>query len=562
MSKLYKVRIVTDISSAAECEREYPEGTRYLDLAREFQGKISDPILLVRARNRLRELSHEIQESGEIAFVTYRDKEGYNAYSRSLTLMMLKAFADVCGEGKCHVWVHFAVSSGLYCTVDSKTVALSQELLDRVESRMREMVSAAIPFEKLNLETPDARRLFAECAMDDKARLFRYRISSRTNVYTLGGMIDYYYGYMVYDTSYLTDFRLTEHDKGFVLRMPLRTEPGVIPPFDPVVKLFEVQKSSLSWTRSLGLDTVADLNDMIVSGKTKELIFTQEAYTEMEMADIASEIAAAQPDKRLVMIAGPSSSSKTTFSHRLSTQLAVHGLKPHPVPVDNYFKNREDTPRDADGNYDFESLDAIDIEGFNSDMTRLLRGERVEIPTFNFKTGLREYRGNVLELGPNDILVIEGIHALNEKMSEQLPRESKFKIYISALTQLNIDEHNRIPTTDGRLLRRIVRDARTRGTSAQGTIAMWGSVRRGEENNIFPYQESSDVMFNSALVYELAVLKTYAQPVLYTVPEDSPEYPEAKRLLKFLDYFLPIPSDDIPKNSLLREFIGGSCFDV
>ena len=262
------------------------------------------------------------------------------------------------------------------------------------------------------------------------------------------------------------------------------------------------------------------------------------------------------------MIAGPSSSGKTTFSHRLSIQLSAHGMKPHPIAVDNYFVNREDTPRDENGNYNYEFLEAIDVELFNRDMNALLKGERVELPRFNFKLGKREYKGDFLQMQPNDILVIEGIHGLNDRLSYSLPTESKFKIYISALTQLNIDEHNRIPTTDGRLIRRIVRDNRTRGTSAKATIAMWPSVRRGEDENIFPYQEQADAMFNSALLYELAVLKLYAEPVLFQIGSDEPEYQEAKRLLKFLDYFVGIPSEDIPKNSILREFVGGSCFDV
>ena len=262
------------------------------------------------------------------------------------------------------------------------------------------------------------------------------------------------------------------------------------------------------------------------------------------------------------MIAWPSSSGKTTFSHRLSIQLSAHGLKPHPIAVDNYFVNREHTPLDEEGNYNFECLEAIDVKQFNNDMNALLRGEEVEIPTYNFKTGKREYKGNFLKLEESDILVIEGIHCLNDKLSETLPKENKFKIYVSALTQLNVDEHNRIPTTDGRLIRRIVRDARTRGTSAKDTIAMWNSVRRGEEANIFPYQESADVMFNSALIYELAVLKIYAEPLLFGISPEEPEYHEAKRLLKFFDYFVGMPGEAVPTNSLLREFIGGGCFDV
>lgn len=303
------------------------------------------------------------------------------------------------------------------------------------------------------------------------------------------------------------------------------------------------------------------MNECVSKGGIKELILIAEALQEERISKIADQIGERKHVK-FVMIAGPSSSGKTTFSHRLSIQLAVHGLKPHPIGMDNFYLNRVDTPRDENGDYDFECAEAIDIELFNRTMTALLNGERVEMPYYNFVTGKREYKGEFLQLKENDILVIEGIHGLNDKVSQMLPKESKFKIYISALTQLNIDEHNRIPTTDGRLIRRMVRDNRTRGTKAQDTIAMWQSVRRGEDKNIFPYQEEADVMFNSALIYELAVLKLYAEPILFQIPEDAPEYMEAKRLLKFLDYFVGVPSEDIPNNSILREFVGNSCFDV
>ena len=311
----------------------------------------------------------------------------------------------------------------------------------------------------------------------------------------------------------------------------------------------------------IGADTVGDLNEQISKKGANELILIAEALQESKISQIADQIANDR-SRKFIMIAGPSSSGKTTFSHRLSIQLSAHGLKPHPIAVDNYFVNRAETPLDEEGNYNFECLEAIDVKQFNEDMTALLRGEEVSMPSFNFKTGQREYRGDSLSLGPDDVLVIEGIHCLNDKLSFSLPAECKFRIYISALTQLNIDEHNRIPTTDGRLIRRIVRDARTRGASAKATIAMWNSVRRGEEENIFPYQESADVMFNSALIYELAVLKLYAEPLLFSIQPGEPEYNEAKRLLKFLDYFVGVPSEAIPHNSILREFVGGGCFDV
>ena len=306
---------------------------------------------------------------------------------------------------------------------------------------------------------------------------------------------------------------------------------------------------------------MGDLNDKITKGGIQDILLIQEALQESKISEIASKIASAG-NKKFVMIAGPSSSGKTTFSHRLSIQLAAHGMKPHPIAVDNYFVNREFTPVDEFGEKNFECLEAIDVEQFNKDMLALLEGKRVEMPVFNFKAGQREYKGDFLQLEEDDVLVIEGIHGLNDKLSYALPKESKFKIYISALTQLNIDEHNRIPTTDGRLIRRIVRDARTRGTSAKETIARWPSVRRGEEQNIFPFQEEADVMFNSALIYELACLKVYAEPLLFGIDRNEPEYIEAKRLLKFLDYFVPVPSEAVPHNSILREFVGGSCFNV
>ena len=541
-------------------KKEYPYGTQYMEIAREYQHTQQYPILLVMADNRLRELHRRAKEDCRISFITMKDTAGYNAYRRSLCLMMLKAIRGILKEEEYQVGIHFVVSAGLYCTLQGN-IAVTEEFLQKVKEYMEELVKKVVPIEKRSMDTSDAVKLFHAHGMYDKEKLFRYRRSSKANIYSMDGFEDYYYGYMVMDTSYLDKFDLKKYQEGFVLCFPTRMNPDVVPEFAPVEKLFHVQNNSLKWGDSLDIFSVGDLNDKVVSGHTKELIMIQEAYHEKQIAEIAETIAS-HPEKKLVMIAGPSSSGKTTFSHRLSTQLSVYGLKPHPIPVDDYFVNREQTPKDENGNYNFECLEAIDIKQFNEDMTRLLAGERVELPTFNFKTGKREYKGKYKQLGKNDILVIEGIHGLNDKLSYSLPGESKFKIYISALTQLNVDEHNRIPTTDGRLIRRMVRDARTRGTSASETIAMWPSVRRGEENHIFPYQESADVMFNSALIYELAVLKIYAEPLLFGIDKNAPEYVEAKRLLKFLDYFVPIPADNIPNNSLVREFIGGSCFEV
>ena len=397
--------------------------------------------------------------------------------------------------------------------------------------------------------------------MYDKEKLFRFRRVSKVNIYNIGYYEDYFYGYMADHAGYVKYFDLKLYDEGFVLELPTRKNPSVISPFRPEEKIFQVQKESQEWAEKMDISYVGDLNDHITKEGISNILLVQEALQEAKISDIAQRIVL-EGNKKFIMIAGPSSSGKTSFSHRLSIQLLAHGMKPHPIGVDNYFKNREETPLDEYGEKNYECLEAIDVEQFNKDMLALLRGERIELPVFNFKTGHREYKGDFLQLGPEDVLVIEGIHGLNDKLSYALPAESKFKIYISALTQLNIDEHNRIPTTDGRLLRRIVRDARTRGTSAKDTIARWPSVRRGEEANIFPYQEQADVMFNSALVYELACLKVYAEPLLFGIDKSEPEYLEAKRLLKFLDYFISVPSEDIPHNSLLREFVGGSCFDV
>ena len=542
--------------------KEFPSGATYAEIAGSWEGVDGHKILLVKENDyKLHEMDRKAKKDCSLSFLTIADKEGRDTYKRSLCLMMLKAFDNVLGRDGVHVWIRFTVSGGLYCTLDCDHATLSQELLDQVKEEMEHLRDRALPFSKKSVRTEDAIRLFEKNQMTDKARLFNYRISSRTNIYSLEDYTDYYYGYMVPDTSYLKLFDLKLYKSGFVLMLPSSEKPEELPPFEPVEKLFEEQNASRIWSKKLGIHTVGDLNDLVASGKMTDLVLMQEALQEKKIADIAEEIEK-RGTVKMVFIAGPSSSSKTTFSHRLSIQLSCYGLIPHPIAMDNYFKNRELSPKNPDGTYNFECLEALDVEQFNKDMTDLLAGKTVQMPTYNFISGEREYKGNTLQISDRDVLVIEGIHGLNEAFSYSIPQENKYKIYISALTQLNIDEHNRIPTTDGRLLRRIIRDQRTRGYDAQNTIAIWKSVRRGEEQYIFPHQESADVMINSALFYELAVLKTYALPLLHAVPKDSKEWVEAKRLLKFLDYFLPIPADEIPKNSLLREFIGGGCFDV
>lgn len=552
--KMVKVEIMGET-------REYPAGTTFSEIVEPYQKVSEAPVILVTVNGKLKELHKKLKYDSRIGFVTTKDNIGHQTYKRSACMILLKAIYDIAGkEHVDHVVIHYSVGSGYYFTMKGSKIP-DQKFLDQVKARMHEIVEAKLPIEKRTVSTDEAIALFHKHRMYDKEQLFRYRRVSRVNLYRIGTFEDYFYGYMANHTGYIRWFDLKSYDEGFVLELPEREKPEEIPPFAPEEKIFRVQKESQEWVEKLNISCVGDLNDRITKEGIRNILLVQEALQEAKISNIARKICETG-NKKFVMIAGPSSSGKTTFSHRLSIQLTAHGMKPHPIAVDNYFVNREHTPLDEYGEKDYECLQAIDVEQFNQDMLALLRGDRVELPVYNFKTGQREYRGDFLQLGKEDVLVIEGIHCLNDKLSYALPVENKFKIYISALTQLNVDEHNRIPTTDGRLIRRIVRDARTRGISAKDTIARWPSVRRGEEANIFPFQEQADVMFNSALVYELACLKLYAEPLLFGIDKKEPEYIEAKRLLKFFDYFVAVPSEDVPHNSILREFVGGSCFDV
>ena len=540
---------------------QYPAGTSYQHIAREVQPAYSNDILLVERNGKLCELGKQLDRDCTLKMITARDRPGMQTYERSAIFLMLKAFYDIVGRERIErVCVEYSLSHALFITAEG-SFQLDQKLLEQVEARMRELADQARPIEKHSISTDDAIAKFHAQGLQDKAKLLHCRISSRVNYYSLDDFSDYFYGYMVPDTGYIRCFKLELFSCGFVLRLPDLADPEQLAPFRPSMKVFQTLYDGTQKAKDLHISNVADLNETICQGNAEQLILTHEAMMEKEIGDIAERIAQRQ-DVRFVMIAGPSSSGKTTFSHRLSTQLMACGLCPHPIATDNYFLNRDQTPRDENGQHDFESLKAIDVEQFNLDMSRLMRGETVELPQFNFKKGMREYNGETLTLGEKDVLVIEGIHCLNDAFSYALPRDSKFKIYISCLTTLNVDDHNRIPTTDARLLRRIERDARTRGYNARATIQMWPSVRRGEESNIFPFQDSADEVFNSALLYEIALLKPYVEPLLFGVPQDCPEYLEAKRLLKFLSYFLALPADYVPTTSLMREFIGGGCYHV
>lgn len=551
-------------------------------VADRFKDYYEDDIILGIVNGRLRELNKKIKSDCELSFVTTADRDGRRTYRRSVVLLLQRAIYDVYGS-MTQLHVMHSLGEGYYCQLEkavecadsqqekynedtdqgsreNSEKSVTEHDIDRIVCSMYSFVEKDLPITKHSEKTQYAEQLFKEKGLHDKERLLHYRRSSRVNLYELDGVVDYFYGFMAPSTGMLKYFDIVPYESGFVLLFPGANSRSV----EPLVtsnKLFHTLDDSREWSKMLRIGTIGSLNDAIAAGRGQEIMLLQEALMEQKIGNLAAQIAS-DDKKKFVMIAGPSSSGKTSFANRLSIQLIAKGRKPHPLSLDDYYVDRELCPKHPDGSFDFECLESIDVKLFNEDMNRLLKGEAVDMPSFNFKTGKREYRGRKLVLGPDDILVIEGIHGLNDRLSQLIPPEHKFKIYISALTQLNIDEHNPLSTTDERLIRRIVRDARTRGTNAMETIAMWPSVRKGERENIFPFQEQADVMFNSALVYELAVLKVYAEPLLFGIERDCPEYLEAKRLLKLLDYFLPMPADGIPNNSLLREFVGGSCFNV
>lgn len=537
------------------------QGTTLAQLAKVVQKPEESEILLAYADGKLKELFYPLVKDSYVRFVTLEEQAGYMTYKRTAMFMFFKACEDVLGKGAADdIAINYSIGNSTFCEFLMDGVTVDKELADKIQRRMQELYKADLSIEKKSVDTSQARKYFAQAGLREKQRLFRFRRESRTNIYSLDGYDNYFYGYMAPSTGYIGTFLVSSYQDGMVLQTPKCHQTEEIARFYPQPKLFRVMQRSREWCKTLGVDTVGALNEVITEGKTSHLILLQEGLQEKLLSDIADKIV--QQKKRIVLIAGPSSSGKTTFSHRLSIQLEIAGKHPHPIALDDYFYDREKSPKDEKGNYNFETIASLDVELFSEHINRLLNGEKISMPTYNFITGKREYRGNQLQIGSDDILVIEGIHGLNGILSANIPEENKYKIYVSALSQINLDEHNRIPSSDGRLLRRIVRDAMRRGNDARDTIARWDSVRKGEKDNIFPYQEEADIMFNSAQIYELAVLKQYAEPLLFAVPQDCPEYQEAKRLLNFLDYFMNIKSEDIPKSSILREFIGGSCFET
>ncbi len=543
-------------------EETYEDGIKLLDIARFHKDAYRDDIVLAKYNGSLTELSKAVNEDAEVEFLTTADKDGRRAYRRSVVFLLQRALMSAYPYPEhAYLRVHHSLGQGDFCTFDGVD-EITEEKIAEIKKIMLDLVEKDVPLKKYSIKTSEARKMFHSYNMKNKEQLLKYRTSSNINVYDLDGCKDYFYGYMVPSTGYLKYFDILKFENGIMLMFPngnkLTGDTRVVAEFSRPMKLFYVQQAASKFGETMGVPTVGALNEAITNGRIKDIVLSQEAIMERNIGELAHTIAD-RKDIKFVMMAGPSSSGKTTFSHKLSAQLRALGCVPHPVPLDDFYLNRDQMPIDEYGEKDFESIDGLDVPYFNECMYKLLQGERVLLPNFNFKTGKREYNDHYMKLGKNDILVIEGIHGLNDKMSESLPSESKYKIYLSALTQLSIDEHNPLSTTDGRLIRRIVRDSRTRATSAAETIAMWDSVRRGEEKYIFPFQEKADYLFNTALIYEMAVLKLYVDPQLYAIEPDHPMYPEAKRLIKLLDYFIPMAPDYIPNNSLVREFIGGSC---
>ncbi|MCD8080663.1 MAG: nucleoside kinase, partial [Bacteroides sp.] len=505
-------------------------------------------------------MDFRVYPNKDIEFLDVRDSSGMRTYVRSLCFVLYKAVCDLFPGSK--LYVEHPVSKGYFCNIRMGRPVTPKDVT-AIKKRMQEIIDADIPYIRTECHTEQAIQIFGERGMKDKVRLLETSGSLYTYYYTLDDTIDYYYGNLLPSTGFLYLFDLVKYYDGVLLRIPNRTNPLQIEEVVKQKKMLDVFKEHVRWNYILGLTSVGDFNIACERGEATNLINVTEALQEKKIAQIADTIHDRCQNEnrvRLVLISGPSSSGKTTFSKRLSVQLMTNGIRPYSVSLDNYFVDRELTPRDENGEYDYESLYALDLELFNQHLSYLLQGEEVELPRFNFTTGTREYKGDKLKLDNNSILILEGIHALNPDLTAKISKDKKFMIYVSALTTMSLDDHNWIPTTDNRLLRRIIRDFKYRGYSAQETISRWQSVRAGEDKWIFPYQENADVMFNSALLFEFAVLRHYTEPILTSVPRNCPEYSEAYRLLKFIKFFTPIQDKEIPPTSLLREFLGGSSF--
>lgn len=536
---------------------EIEKNTRIIDFINSYGIRNTSPILGAIVNNESRSLRHKMDEDAEIRFIDYDSSEGVSIYRRSLLFLFIKVCEELCPGA--NVVVGHSINQGVFCEIRNLDCTINETFRKQIEERMRELVTEKIPFIKSKVTKEEAKKIYMSLQQPDKIGVLDALDMDMVTIYSCGDWNDYFYGYLVPNSGYLTMFELRLYEGGFILRYPQKGDFYHLPPYYDQKKLFEIFREFKTWNRILGVENVSMLNDIVRKNKMGDYMRIAEALQEKKYAEIADMIKS-DPKKKIVLLAGPSSSGKTTSSHRLAIQLMVNGINAIPIALDDYFVNRDHTPLDETGKPDFESLYAVDLELFNEHLGKLLAGEEVEIPIFDFMTGCRKKEGRKLKLEENQVLIFEGIHALNEKLTESIPRENKFKIYVSALTSINIDDHNSIGTSDARLLRRMVRDYKYRGHSPERTLELWDAVRRGEERNIFPYQEEADAMFNSAMFYEIGILKVVAEPLLKEVTKESIYYPQAKKLLDFLQYFEPIASERVPENSIIREFIGGSCF--
>ena len=549
-------KITVNIVGAGEHQIE--SGISLFELSEKFAHVCQRPILVAKVDNELQDnLARPVLYDSTVEFLDISDPNGFRAYQRGVSFMMVYAAKAVMGK-KTRVVIAHSVNKNYYCEFPELQTPITDELLQEIEAYMHGVVGKDLPIEKHTMPKEMAVKIAEDLGLYDKISLLKYRHNLTVSFYKLGWMYNYFYGEMVPKTGRLNQFKLVRHSRGFMLQFPNIKEDFELTDVNTENRVADVFAESKQWARIMKADTVGALNDKLCADGGKEVMQVAEALHEKKIALLADQIM--QEHRPIVLIAGPSSSGKTTFASRLGVQIKVNGARPHVISLDNYYLNRELCPRDEHGNYDFETINAIDTAQINKDLNALLQGQSVEIPSFNFLTGQREYKGNIIKLSANDVLIMEGIHGLNERISEDVPAADKFKIFISALTQISIDDHTRIPTTDARLLRRMVRDFRTRGATAADTISMWPSVQRGEAKYIYPCQELADAFFNSALVYEMCVLKQYAEPMLFAINPSEPQYTEARRLIKFLSGFLGIPSESVPPNSILREFIGGGTF--
>ncbi|WP_427340091.1 nucleoside kinase [Caloranaerobacter sp. DY30410] len=538
-------------------ELTFNKGVKIIDIIKSIKVDDEKKYLGAMVENEVRHLEYPLVSDCNVELLDITHKDGLRIYTRTLSFIYIKACKDLFGDAT--VTIEHSLSKGLYSEIH-KDNNFTLDDVKKIKTRMQEIISEDIKIKREQVSTDRAIQIFTNQKMFDKVNLIKNLDKDKMHLYSLEGYYDSFYGHLAPSTGYIKSFDLVYYPPGIIIMFPRKESNFKIPKFEQQNKLAKVFKEAETWGDILDIGYVSNLNERILNGTIKDIILISEALHEKKIAYIADKIAEDE-DKRIILIAGPSSSGKTTFAQRLSIQLQTSGKKPVSISLDDYFVDREKTPKDENGEYDFESIEAIDIEKFNEDLLRLIAGEEVHLPTYNFIKGVREYRGRILKIEKDQPIIIEGIHGLNDRLTSAIPKNNKFKIYVSALTQLNIDSHNRIPTTDLRLIRRIVRDSKYRGNDAKRTLQLWASVRRGEERNIFPFQEQADVMFNSALVYELSVLKKYAIPLLKKIGRDVPYYAEAKRLLKFLSYFKDIDDESIiPNTSILREFIGGSCF--